>query len=181
MSNRILELRNANKLSQAQLAQASGLSQATISRLESSESVPSDVRILVKIAKGLGVPLNELRPDDEVAARELFYAFCPNPFCPENKTEMGPKGSAAVRWTSSRAYPTFEFEEVNFCHECGTQLVKDCPDCGKRLEQRYTKYCIKCGREICNRPTQQDWAEIRRIHNEGEPEAAPPLGHPEED
>src|SRR4051812_29596067 len=86
---RLAELRKQAGLSQAELASVVGVSQATISRLESSNGYPKDMRLLSKISKALGEPLSVLLPEDVLKEfshhlGDSFFAFCPNPFCDRN-------------------------------------------------------------------------------------------------
>ena len=67
--SRLLELRKELKLSQAELAEEAGVSQATISRLEGLDQPPSDVRLLTKIAKAVKCPLSDFMPE-QAALRE---------------------------------------------------------------------------------------------------------------
>src|SRR5262249_237386 len=52
-------LRQARSLTQAALAKAAGLPRSTIANLESGEGNPS-LQVLTKVARSLGVPLDEL-------------------------------------------------------------------------------------------------------------------------
>jgi DNA-binding XRE family transcriptional regulator len=160
----LAELRKARKLSQAEMAAQAGVSQATVSRLEASEKHPTDVRLLAKLAKALETPLSELLPagsDLPFRYGEQFYAFCPNPFCSLNRTGIDKEGVPFVSWTSTTSYPSNEFDEVNYCATCGTELVKDCPSCKRRFDQQRTNYCVTCGERVSDHPTEEEWARIR--------------------
>jgi DNA-binding XRE family transcriptional regulator len=61
ISKRIAQARSAAKLTQAELAQKSGLPQSHISRLESGKHSPSRATI-EKIAKALGLPVETFDP-----------------------------------------------------------------------------------------------------------------------
>lgn len=60
MDFKIKELREKRKLSQAELAELSGVSRPTISRLESGEDVVINSRTLEKLAKALEVSIKTL-------------------------------------------------------------------------------------------------------------------------
>jgi len=163
----IATLRKKHNLSQTQLAEIANVSQATVSRIESGDSTPN-LQFLSSVAKHLGIPLRELVPEGQLRALlgqdELseFYAFCPNPFCDRNRYFKKDR-TDYINWLSGRTYPSEAFDEVNYCTRCGTRLVKECPSCGRRLEDGGTNYCISCGKEINDRPTPNEW---KRIHNE---------------
>lgn len=165
--NRIAELRAEQKMTQAQLADLAGVSQATISRLESineDSDLRQDTRLLGKIAKGLKVSLAELFPDcfSPRLKGEEFWAFCPNPMCEKNESGVYENGTPHVCWKSGSLYCSDDYDDVNYCTHCGTQLVKECPNCRKPLEERYPKFCIKCGHKICSRPTAEEWKLIQQ-------------------
>lgn len=163
----IVELRKSRNMSQADLASAVGVSQATISRLEKDEGAAT-IQALAKIARVFAYDLRDLLPPDRL--RELsgafvgdeFYAFCPNPFCRDNTTGVK-DGIPTVTWKSGKSYETELFEETNFCPSCGTELAKECPSCSRKLE-RNAKYCIACGKEITNHPTEDEWKRIKSLH-----------------
>jgi transcriptional regulator with XRE-family HTH domain len=160
----ISSLRKKHRLSQMQLAEIANVSQATVSRIESGESTPS-LQFLSNVARHLGIPLRELVPEQQLRALlgqdELsqFYAFCPNPFCDRN-TYLRKDGLDYIRWASGQTYPSDSFDEINYCTRCGTSLAKECPSCGRRLEEGGTSFCITCGKEITDRPTREEWQQI---------------------
>jgi hypothetical protein len=94
---------------------------------------------------------------------EKFYAFCPNPLCERNEAGTKIDDSPYVKWTSGREYFSEEFAETNYCESCGTQLIKECPSCGKRLSRAGTRFCITCGAPVVERPTHEEWEEIRKL------------------
>lgn len=163
----LAKLRKAKDLSQQELASLAGVSQATISRLEQNEHDPS-LQMLGKLARALEVDLRELLEESTLNQllgqenQEDFYAFCPNPLCTSNKISRS-EGTNRVAWTSGKNYPTDRYNEINFCTRCGTDLAKECPGCGRRLENEGTRYCITCGTQITDRPTDEEWDEIGRL------------------
>ena len=60
MEYKIKELREKRRLSQDELAELSGVSRPTISRLESSDDVETTTGTLEKLAKALGVSIKSL-------------------------------------------------------------------------------------------------------------------------
>ena len=60
MEYKIKELREKRRLSQDELAELSGVSRPTISRLESSDDVETTTGTLEKLAKALGVSIRTL-------------------------------------------------------------------------------------------------------------------------
>jgi transcriptional regulator with XRE-family HTH domain len=165
----LAEIRKELKLSQAELAASAGLSQATISRLENSEEWGSDIRVLSKIAKAVNRPLSDFLPQTPAyPGNEHFFALCPNPLCSRNRHSVNEKGPA-VYWQSWSSYPSTEFADVNFCPSCGTELVKECPNCKRRFPAKESRYCIRCGERICKRPTSDEWKAIEEIHTQSTP------------
>jgi len=162
------------KLSQTELAAGIGLSQAGVSRLESSEYGPSDFRLLTKIAKALNQPLSDYISEDPSIGLETFFAFCPNPTCKRNTVKVQ-SGIVNLFWTSWESYPVEQFGEINFCPHCGSDLIKDCSQCHRRFPQKESNYCIRCGAEICDRPTDEEWKELnQRLRPTPPPDEPPP-------
>lgn len=60
MEYKIKELREKKKLSQAELARLSGVSRATVIRLENSEDVVVNSKTLESLAKALNVSIRSL-------------------------------------------------------------------------------------------------------------------------
>jgi transcriptional regulator with XRE-family HTH domain len=168
LSARLVELRKTREMSQADLAKAIGVSQGMISRIETAELPPSDLKLLSRIAKVLGVPASELIPEELRTLLQgsdnegMFFAFCPNPKCPRNKLEFH-DDEPVLYWSSGQRFPSEAFVEVNYCRSCGEELIKECKNCKRRLNEADTRYCITCGTQICQRPTAAEWQEIRKM------------------
>lgn len=169
--------RKAREMNQEAFAQLLGVSQASVSRLESSPECPPDVRLVAKIAKALDVPLVELLPEELQnvdTPSELFFAFCPNPLCSTNELGMNAVGAPVVAWESGMKYRSTCFEDVNFCESCGESLIKECPSCKRRLT-KLAKFCLRCGERTYNRPTDDEWIIIEKKV------IVPPPAHTEDD
>ena len=164
-------LRKERSISQAAIADQVGVSQATISRLESLSMPPSDTRLIAKLSRSLGVRVSELLSESSLqdlwgeAPDESFVAFCPNPFCKRNVHYVdADDGSLTVRWDSSERYLASQYDEFNFCGECGEDLVKECPSCRRRMDTDRLRFCVTCGSRICERPTDAEWVRLKEIH-----------------
>jgi len=170
IGQRIAEFRTLHQLSQADLAEKIGVSQATISRTEKADDDPADIRFLIKIADALRISLLELTEGSDVhqtlthSHDDTFKAFCPNPLCDSNESGVREDGSAWVSWRSSRNYAGHLYNDVNFCGKCGTSLVKACPNCGLRMDAKGQSFCTRCGKELSSRPNEDDWKKIRKRH-----------------
>lgn len=166
----ISALRKGQDMSQQELAGKAELSQATVSRLESLEEFPSDLKLLSKLARALSQPLAEFLPEsfaDEffpTNREDNFHAFCPNPFCSRNTNGRNQNGSVFVQWASNSNYSSLEYDAINFCGTCGIELVKECSNCGRRIGSGLPSYCVSCGNEISDRPTRQEWKKIEESH-----------------
>lgn len=163
----LVKLRKRKDLSQKKLAEQVGVSQSTISRIEKAE-YPADIKLLAKIARALDVGINDIVPENflnnlhEQENQVSFYAFCPSPFCIRNEYYRE-DGKTYIKWRSYTSYNTSRFDEVNFCTICGDELVKECPNCKKRLEDKGSRFCISCGGRIHKRPTKEEWDKINGI------------------
>lgn len=165
-SQKIIKARKRQKLSQADLAALIGVSQASISRIEKSEQHP-DFKLYAKIAKALKVDLKDIAPEEMLeqlqrqSPFENFYAFCPNPFCDKNEFGWNKDTMKSfVRWNSGKFHEAENYNKANFCSSCGTDLVKECPNCKQRLTDKGSRYCMGCGTEITERPTHEEWKII---------------------
>lgn len=177
---RVALLRKAQDLSQGDLGERVGRSQATISRLERASEVPDDLRLLGKLARALDTSLQDLlgdfdpptpdwAPDDD----QTFFAFCPNPFCDSNSVRREGNGNLSVRWSSGSEYILDVKNEVNFCERCGEDLIKDCSECGRPITSSKARYCRTCGTQLNTRPTDEEWVELRKKY--------PPPTEPDDD
>lgn len=161
---RVQRLREDRGLKQSELAAKAGISQSTLSRLENTEIRSGGVQIVLKVARALGVTFSELVVGtpmeglihDESKSGDSFFAFCPNPFCDLNEPSLNQDGSVRVDWDSSQQFSSSEYEEINYCESCGTELVKECKGCGKRLHRSVSNYCRRCGDPLNRRPTKDE-------------------------
>jgi putative transcriptional regulator len=157
-------LRKAKDLSQAQLAESLGVSQATVSRLEKGDYIPS-LKIAAKLGRELGIELKDLLTDEamrrnhEAAESRRFFAFCPDPFCARNEFKKL-NGDPVVLWNSGALYDLDEWEDINFCTHCGSELIKECPGCSRHLEKSGARFCVRCGAKINERPTKEELDRI---------------------
>jgi DNA-binding XRE family transcriptional regulator len=174
----LAKLRKRRRMSQGALGQAVGLSQATVSRLESEADPPDDTKLLARLAQGLGISITDLLdgfPTPSGLGADVsgeFFSFCPNPLCDANEVGRNPTG-VFVKWKSGQVYPANMFSEINFCGRCGEELVKECPSCKRPLRRAGTKYCVTCGTQVVNRPTAAEWKLIEQRVPGGTPEPAP--------
>lgn len=163
----IQKAREELELSQSELANAVDVSQSTISRLEKLSTI-SDIRLAAKLAMKLKLDVNELLSDQAKQligswVGEEFYAFCPNPFCDSNRLCRNRGGEAAVEWDSGTTFSYERFEELNFCRFCGTEVIKQCPGCGRSFTDGHTTFCSTCGSKVTDRPSKEEWEQIREL------------------
>lgn len=168
-AQKITSIRKRQKLSQSKLALLADVSQASISRIEKEEQQP-ELKLFAKIAKALNVELSEIVPEELLnellgqTYQEQFYAFCPNPFCDKNGTGLNKStGKPFVLWNSGTSHHIDRYDESNFCSRCGTDLVKECPSCKRKLEDKGSRFCISCGSKISDRPTEDEWKKIEEL------------------
>ena len=165
----IAEARKKKGISQEDLAKKAGVSQATISRIESGDT-DLGLQMASKVARELDLELREIIPEqrlDEIFGHHLaehFVAFCPNPFCNDNLLRSEDEQSS-VSWSSGASYPMehYEYEEVNYCPSCREDLIKECPNCTRPLEKIGVRFCIACGETITDRPTSKEWVKISEV------------------
>jgi len=164
---RVAELREQKKMPQRELARLAGVSQASVSRLESLIEPPLDIPLLSKISRAFGIALPELAPElqdrlqslEQQSENDVFCVFCPNPFCQKNHHTLQ-NGVPSISWKSFESIAAAEFEEVNFCASCGEALVKQCPNCSRRMGNKLTRFCVRCGSKMTERPSKDEWSAI---------------------
>ena len=128
--------------------------------IEASEEGPSDFRLLTRIARVLKQPVSEYMSEDPSFGLEAFFAFCPNPICDGNSVRKN-NGKLVLFWNSWQDYPAQQFNDINFCPLCGEGLIKDCNQCHRRFPQKESRFCIRCGEQICKRPTDEEWDKLK--------------------
>ncbi len=160
LGRRISEVRVRRRMSQTALAQRVGVSQTTISRMERRDVGQYQLRLLSVVAEALACKLEELLPahllaaDGRVRWIDDFYVFCPNPFCQGNRVVINQQGVACgIHWGSCASRPIEQFDDVVYCHRCGEELVKQCPQCRRPITQPHSNHCEGCGAVVCDRPT----------------------------
>lgn|GEM_PF-2290013 len=148
-------------MSQSDLAEKAGVSQATISRLENAAGdVAVDLRTVHRLSAALRIPVSALIPPrEEVPDRgalplmmaptehDEFWVVCTNPMCSDNEIIARRGAKPEVVW----AWDEFDggiFEQIQYCSECGGKLLKCCPKCGKWFDRGDTKYCMRCGTRV---------------------------------
>ena len=163
----IVEARKKKRISQDDLAKKAGVSQATISRIESGD-IEVGLQMASKVARELDLELREIIPEqrlDEIfghhLAEHFFSAFCPNPFCDDNSLSSAEQ--SLVIWASGDSYPMERYEKVNYCPSCGEDLIKACPNCTLQLEKIGVRFCIACGETITDRPTSKELVRIGEV------------------
>lgn len=162
----IEKYRKRKKLSQQRLAAEVGVSQATISRLEQGDHADLDLRLAAKIARALEVDLREISPDAVADVQpDDFFAYCAEPFCDSNELKRDGAGKPTVYYRSGELYPTRQWDDINFCAQCGHELVKECAECHMRFKH-LSNFCTRCGTQASARPTAEEWKRIGEILDE---------------
>ena len=65
LGRRLLQLRQRHALTQARLARAAGLSAAIVASLEQGQRADPRVSTVIKLARALGVPVDELLGEED--------------------------------------------------------------------------------------------------------------------
>lgn len=65
-----------------------------------------------------------------------------------------------MNFNSRGNYAMDLLSELNFCGACGEELIKRCPQCERLLQGDIAKFCVTCGAQISDRPTEEEWEEL---------------------
>ena len=171
IGRRIRQQRESLGVTQAALAELTGLSQSTISRIEGGQQRDPGLSELGSIAKALRWTIRDLVDGTEVEeklkranmASDNFVAFCSNPFCRDNRFDRKADGTNLVLWASSRTYSIDAFENINYCKFCGEKVVKACPACKRPTSSSGQRFCDFCGEAVNTRPTEEEKERMRKI------------------
>jgi len=150
IGEKIKKLREEKGFTQAELAKRAEIGQPYISKLENQAiKIPSSATI-EDLARALNVNILDLIEGTTYAIESEGYAkdgigFCPHLGCPGRVFD-----SVKDKWEPYKTTLQDEDgESIDFCIHCGTRLVTECRNCGRRIKGVYA-YCPGCGAAIFN-------------------------------
>ncbi len=121
--------------------------QSTISQIESGKNANPNRDTLEVIAKELGMSVDELVKNttwqDNRPRSTNGYAICPTCFNLDYKMETGITSNHLTFGKKNK-----KGEDNKYCPDCGTELIADCPGCGRAVECESQSYCQGCGHEF---------------------------------
>jgi transcriptional regulator with XRE-family HTH domain len=161
IGEKVRKLREDRKWTQADLAKRSGLGQPYISKIENQGIKGPSLGTISSIATALGVDVATLvdgttyNSDLAEKLSEEQIGYCPHLQCPgSNWPELSAQEQegATVNYIRDWApYVTFLVDEDgepnNFCVHCGTKLIAECRECGRKF-RRLNRHCAGCGKVL---------------------------------
>jgi transcriptional regulator with XRE-family HTH domain len=152
IGEKIKALREQNGLTQAQLAQKAGIGQPYISKLESQVIKVPSIDTLLRLATALEADIYEVCAgttygDESKKQARPGIGFCPTMTCP----------GADMETPFVTPLQDEDGEPINFCIHCGSGLIRNCPDCGRKFKEFY-KFCPGCGKRLYG-PQQENFDE----------------------
>jgi transcriptional regulator with XRE-family HTH domain len=130
LDNYIRRLRTDLKMSQQQLADASGIHIQSMGKIERGQTSRLNQKTKASLAVALGVPIEYL--DAVVKGKDVFIAskkqFCPQCWTPGNEPD-----------------PIWLMHRAKYCITCGTGLRSSCPSCGEPINSFTHRFCPNCG------------------------------------
>jgi DNA-binding XRE family transcriptional regulator/desulfoferrodoxin (superoxide reductase-like protein) len=123
--NTIRQLREARRLTQAELAEMIGVSSKTVSKWETGKGLP-DISLLQPLAQALGISVIELMNGEQITNRNISGNMlrCKFYVCPICGNVLHSLGSAVVSCCGI-ALPPLEAEEVDGEHGLTIENVED--------------------------------------------------------
>ena len=121
----IKQLREARKLTQAELAEKIGVSSKTISKWETAKGLP-DINLLQPLAQALGISLIELMNGEHITNRNISANLLRSKFyvCPVCGNAIHTTGNAVVSCCGI-TLPALEPEETEAGHHLTIEKVED--------------------------------------------------------
>lgn len=123
--NTIKQLREARKLTQAELAERIGVSSKTISKWETAKGLP-DISLLRPLSQALGISVIELMNGEHVINRNVSANMlrCKFYVCPLCGNVMHSTGNAVISCCGV-TLPALEAEEADADHAVTMETVED--------------------------------------------------------
>ena len=123
--NTIKQLREARKLTQAELAERIGVSSKTISKWETAKGLP-DISLLRPLSQALGISVIELMNGEHVINRNVSANMlrCKFYVCPICGNVMHSTGNAVISCCGV-TLPALEAEEADADHAVTMETVED--------------------------------------------------------
>lgn len=123
--NTIRQLREARKLTQAELAERIGVSSKTISKWETAKGLP-DISLLQPLSQALGISVIELMNGEHVINRNVSANMlrCKLYVCPICGNVMHSTGNAVISCCGV-TLPALEAEEADADHAVTIETVED--------------------------------------------------------
>ena len=123
--NTIRQLREARKLTQAELAERIGVSSKTISKWETAKGLP-DISLLRPLSQALGISVIELMNGEHVINRNVSANMlrCKFYVCPLCGNVMHSTGNAVISCCGV-TLPALEAEDADADHAVTMEMVED--------------------------------------------------------
>lgn len=123
--NTIKQLREARKLTQAELAERIGVSSKTISKWETAKGLP-DISLLRPLSQALGISVIELMNGEHVINRNVSANMlrCKFYVCPLCGNVMHSTGNAVISCCGV-TLPALEAEDADADHAVTMEMVED--------------------------------------------------------
>jgi transcriptional regulator with XRE-family HTH domain len=128
-------------LTQAELAKRAGIGQPYISKIESGAIRSPSHATIQALSLALGMGSDGLMDETWCIPGYAEIGYCPNFKCPgSNYAEI----MSASYWKPYKTSLEDEEGRIEFCVYCGTKLLTECENCGRKIKQFY-QHCPGCG------------------------------------
>lgn len=157
LAREVRQQRQASGLSQQQLAEQIGASQALISQVENGSSI--SVLNLQRLSEWLGADTSALVESQE-SSQGVLWAYCGDTYC----ASLSLAANEGVLFIA----PTFErFSILHFetCRYCNGPFMRECPECQEPIRERRL-VCGECGHRYVEVPASLVGLSTRELERE---------------
>jgi transcriptional regulator with XRE-family HTH domain len=151
-------------LTQAALAKRAGIGQPYISKIESGVIKSPSSFTINSLARALEMEVNDLWDATLCIPDDGEIGYCPNFECPGSNYTRNINPSY---WEPYKTSLEDDEGRIGFCVHCGTKLLTECNNCGRKIKQFY-QYCPGCGHYLLP-PLEDASKEENKNETSGEP------------
>jgi transcriptional regulator with XRE-family HTH domain len=177
IGEKIKKVREQKGLSQAELAKRVGIGQSYVSKIENQAVKALPPQLVEDLARAFNINIVELLDETSYATEKIAYlkegiGYCPNTSCVGSNitaielaridaVEVGmPEAMLGIPDWEPYKTPVIDEdgEPINFCIHCGTKLVSECLNCGRKIRPP-SRHCPGCGEAVfrsTDNPTDDD-------------------------
>ena len=144
LSDAVKKRREELGLTQAEVANRAGIGQPYISKIERGIIKSPSSSTIEALAKALEMDVDTLWWTMSAEPDDGEVGYCPKFECPGSNyyEDIDP-----LSWEPYKTSLEDEEGRIAFCVHCGTSLLAECQNCGRKM-RRFYHYCPGCGHHL---------------------------------